>query len=82
MPLGYEIFAGNRHDSTTVEEIVGAMMLMVGFESMKFASSLRLNRQLATVIVTVTGSLMWNMAAGFLVGMVVHYILLHKGKPQ
>lgn len=25
MPLGYEIFAGNRHDSTTVDEIVEAM---------------------------------------------------------
>ncbi len=25
MPLGYEVFAGNRHDVTTVEEIVGAM---------------------------------------------------------
>jgi len=25
MPLGYELFAGNRHDSTTVEEIVATM---------------------------------------------------------
>ncbi|MBN1759930.1 MAG: transposase [Chitinispirillaceae bacterium] len=25
LPLGYEIFAGNRHDSTTVEEIVETM---------------------------------------------------------
>ena len=25
MPLGYEVFAGNRHDSTTVEEIVETM---------------------------------------------------------
>lgn len=25
LPLGYEIFAGNRHDSTTVEEIVNTM---------------------------------------------------------
>jgi hypothetical protein len=25
MPLGYDLFAGNRHDSTTVEEIVEAM---------------------------------------------------------
>ena len=23
MPLGYEVFAGNRHDATTLEEIVG-----------------------------------------------------------
>ncbi|MBC8467987.1 MAG: hypothetical protein H8D56_00835 [Planctomycetes bacterium] len=62
--------------------IVGAMMLMVGFELMKFAKGLRMDKQLATVIVTVTGSLLWNMAAGFLVGMVVHYILLHEEKPK
>jgi transposase len=30
MPLGYEIFAGNRHDSTTVEEIVETMELRYG----------------------------------------------------
>lgn len=30
MPLGYEVFAGNRHDSTTVEEIVAAMEAKYG----------------------------------------------------
>jgi hypothetical protein len=35
---------------------------------------------LPLAIITVTGSLLWNMAAGFLMGMVVHYILLHKEK--
>jgi len=30
LPLGYEIFAGNRHDSTTVEEIVAAMEKQYG----------------------------------------------------
>jgi transposase len=25
IPLGYEVFAGNRHDSTTVEEVIAAM---------------------------------------------------------
>lgn len=29
-PLGYEVFAGNRHDSTTVEEIVAAMEAKYG----------------------------------------------------
>lgn len=29
-PLGYEVFAGNRHDSTTVEEIVEAMEAKYG----------------------------------------------------
>ena len=30
IPLGYEVFAGNRHDSTTVEEIVAAMEAKYG----------------------------------------------------
>jgi transposase len=30
MPLGYEVFAGNRHDSTTVEEIVEHMEMLYG----------------------------------------------------
>ena len=30
MPLGYEVFAGNRHDSTTVEEIVQTMEARYG----------------------------------------------------
>ena len=30
IPLGYEVFAGNRHDSTTVEEIVEAMEAKYG----------------------------------------------------
>jgi transposase len=30
LPLGYEVFAGNRHDSTTVETIVGKMETLYG----------------------------------------------------
>jgi transposase len=30
MPLGYEVFAGNRHDSTTVEEIVQHVEMLYG----------------------------------------------------
>src|SRR5436853_637726 len=30
MPLGYEVFAGNRHDATTLEEIVGHMEELYG----------------------------------------------------
>jgi len=30
LPLGYEVFAGNRHDSTTVEEVVGKMEQLYG----------------------------------------------------
>jgi transposase len=30
LPLGYEVFAGNTHDSTTVEEVVGKMEKLYG----------------------------------------------------
>ena len=30
IPLGYEVFAGNRHDSTTVEDIVGMVEIRYG----------------------------------------------------
>jgi transposase len=30
MPLGYEVFAGNRHDSTTLEEVVETMEIRYG----------------------------------------------------
>src|SRR5207302_6765033 len=30
MPLGYEVFAGNRHDSTTVQEIIQTMEAKYG----------------------------------------------------
>ena len=30
MPLGYEVFAGNRHDATTLEEIVAHMEDLYG----------------------------------------------------
>ncbi len=58
--------------------IVGAMMLLVGVEMVKFARDLRFDRQLIPVAVTLGGSLLVNMAAGFAAGMAVHYLLLVK----
>jgi len=58
--------------------IVGAMMLLVGIEMVKFARDLRFNRQLIPVVVTLAGSLLANMAVGFAAGLVIHYLLLGK----
>ena len=58
--------------------IVGAMMLLVGIEMVRFACDLRFNRQLIPVAVTLAGSLLANMAVGFAVGIVTHYLLLGK----
>ncbi len=58
--------------------IVGAMMLLVGVEMVKFARDLRFNRHLVPVAATLAGSLLANMAVGFAAGMAVHYLLLGK----
>jgi len=56
--------------------IVGAMMMLVGIEMVKFARDLRLDRHLVPVAATLAGSLLANMAVGFAVGMAVHYAIL------
>lgn len=59
--------------------IVGAMMLLVGIEMIKFARDLRLNRGFIPVAATLAGSLLANMAIGFVVGLVAHYLLNGRG---
>ncbi len=58
--------------------IVGAMMLLVGIEMVKFSRDLHFDRQLIPVGATLAGSLLVNMAVGFAAGLVVHYLLLGK----
>ena len=58
--------------------IVGAMMFLVGIELTKFARDLRLDRELIPVAATLAGSLISNMAVGFIVGMAVHYAIFRK----
>ncbi|MFO7957975.1 MAG: putative sulfate/molybdate transporter [Candidatus Brocadiia bacterium] len=60
--------------------IVGGMMLMVGVELFKFARRLRLDLRLIPVGATVAGSVALNMAVGFAVGLLLHYLFL--GKPE
>jgi MFS superfamily sulfate permease-like transporter len=59
--------------------IVGAMMLLVGIEMGKFARDLRFGLQLVPAAATLAGSLLWNVAVGFAVGLAAHYLLL--GRP-
>jgi len=58
--------------------IVGAMMLLVGVEMVKFARDLRFDRHLVPVAATLVGSLLTNMAVGFAAGLAAHYIWLGK----
>ena len=54
--------------------IIGAMMLLVGVELIKFARDVRFNEDFLPMVVTVTVSLVTNMAYGFLAGLVAHYL--------
>jgi MFS superfamily sulfate permease-like transporter len=64
--------------------IVGGMMFLVGIEIVKFARDLRWGRELVPVAGTLAGSLGFNMAIGFVVGLALHYFLLrgHEGSPH
>jgi len=53
--------------------IVGAMMLLVGFELTRFARDVRWGWPVLPLIATLAVSLWLNMACGFLAGLGVHY---------
>ncbi len=55
--------------------IIGAMMFLVGLELTKFAKDIRVRKDLISMGTTVAGSLLLNMAWGFLAGLAVHYIM-------
>ncbi|MGC9373401.1 MAG: hypothetical protein ACP5DY_08820, partial [Thermovirgaceae bacterium] len=52
--------------------ILGAMMLAVGVELLKFGRDLPHDRRLATVLVTIVMSVVLNMVWGFAGGVLVH----------
>lgn len=62
--------------------IVGAMMFLVGIEMIKFARDLKPDRNLITVGATVAASLTMNMAVGFFIGMVAHYLIALRRKAE
>ncbi len=55
--------------------IIGAMMLLVGIEMVKFARDIRLNTDLFPAVFTIGISLIANMFFGFLSGIIVHYLI-------
>ncbi len=55
--------------------IVGAMMFMVGLQLVKFALRVRAGREIAVLATTVGVALLSNMAFGYLVGIVIHYVV-------
>ncbi|HDP95773.1 MAG TPA: hypothetical protein ENN40_10510 [Candidatus Aminicenantes bacterium] len=55
--------------------IIGAMMFLVGLELTKCAKDIRLGKDMVALAVTVTVSLISNMALGFLTGIASHYLI-------
>ncbi len=64
------------------EAILGAMMFLVGIELVKFARDVRANRDLVPLGATVAGALVFNMAVGFALGMLAHYLILRSLKKE
>jgi MFS superfamily sulfate permease-like transporter len=57
------------------QAILGAMMLLVAIELVKFARDIRWGRDLVPMAITVTVSVPTNMAFGFLAGLAGHYLV-------
>lgn len=61
--------------------IVGAMMIMVGMELMKFARKLEPeSRAVLPAVTTVVFSVTVSMAIGFIAGLIVHYLVFERRK--
>jgi MFS superfamily sulfate permease-like transporter len=56
--------------------IIGAMMLLVGVELVKFTRDVRWSLDLIPLGATVAVSVLTNMAFGFAAGMAMHYLIL------
>ena len=54
--------------------IVGAMMLLVGVELVRFAKDIRLTKDLVPMGATIIVSLGTNMALGFLTGLLIYHV--------
>jgi hypothetical protein len=60
--------------ATFPSAIIGAMLLLVGIEMIKFARNIRLNKDLFPLSATIVVSLLSNMAVGFVIGLSVYHL--------
>ncbi|MBN1574796.1 MAG: putative sulfate/molybdate transporter [Deltaproteobacteria bacterium] len=58
--------------------ILGTMLFLVGVELIKFGKDLGFDERLLTALITVLGSILFNMGVGFVLGLLVHYIFFRK----
>lgn len=62
------------------EAVIGAMLLLIGFELIRFVKDVKLGFDLVPLAVTITVSVLANMAYGFIAGLAVYYLTNYIGK--
>ncbi len=64
------------------EAVIGAMMLLIGIELLKFVTTVPWGWEYIPLAVTVLLSVIFNMAYGFIAGLAVFYLLRYFYRPQ
>ncbi len=62
--------------------ILGSMLLLVGFELIKFVKNLQFDLELIPVALTIVLTLLTNMAVGFAIGLISHHLIKHFRRGQ
>ena len=57
------------------EAIIGAMLILIGLELVKFAGDVNRNWEIAPLAITILLSVIFNMAIGFIAGLTTYYLL-------
>ncbi len=58
------------------EAVIGAMLLLVGFELISFVKDVKWGIDLIPLVLTISVSVLMNMAYGFVAGIIIHFLLI------
>lgn len=58
------------------QAIIGAMLLLVGFEMVRFVKDVKWGWEIAPLLLTISVSVLANMALGFIAGLGIYYLVL------
>jgi MFS superfamily sulfate permease-like transporter len=62
------------------QAIIGAMLLLIGFEMVRFVKDVKWGLDIAPLLLTITVSVVTNMAFGFIAGFCLYYLILYANK--
>jgi MFS superfamily sulfate permease-like transporter len=62
------------------QAIIGAMLLLIGFEMVRFVKDVKWGLDIAPLLLTITVSVVTNMAFGFIAGVCLYYLILYANK--